>query len=253
MSLGSTQNVLAVIPARLASTRFPKKVLAPLAGKPLVMHVYERTCQAALVSETVVATDAREVADALESLGANVVMTRGDHESGTDRAAEVAETSDAAIVVNVQGDEVMIDPAAIDATIRPLLDDSSIGMSTARHRITEQREIDDPNVVKVVCDSRGRALYFSRAAIPCVREAADAAGAAYWQHIGLYAFRRDFLLAYAKMAPTPLEKLERLEQLRALENGHDIAVVDTDYRSVSVDTPEDLERVRKIVEVGAVN
>ena len=253
MNSTSRQSVLAIIPARLASTRFPGKVLALLAGKPLVMHVYDRTSKAALVTETVIATDDSEVLQALEPFDANVVMTRRDHPTGTDRAAEVAENSDASIIVNVQGDEVMIDPDTIDATVRALFDNPDVPMSTARHRITDPAEINDPNAVKVVCDKRGRALYFSRNPIPCVRDSEDMDRAEYWKHIGLYAYRREFLMEYAKMAPTPLEKLEQLEQLRALENGHDIAVIDTEYRSVSVDTPEDLERVTRILEVEVAN
>lgn len=242
--------VLAVVPARYASTRFPGKVLAPLAGRPVVMHAYERARSANLVDEAVIATDSEKVRDAVEPLGAQVVMTRADHPSGTDRIAEVAAQSNAEIIVNVQGDEVLIDPAVIDATIRPLLDDPHVPMATARHSITDPKQIQDPNVVKVVCDMNGRAMYFSRSVIPYIRERSDDAAAAqcYWQHIGLYVYRRDFLLEYASWPPTPMERLERLEQLRVLEHGYPIAVVDTDYRSVGVDTPEDLERVRALLE-----
>jgi 3-deoxy-manno-octulosonate cytidylyltransferase (CMP-KDO synthetase) len=245
MGIQGNPKVLAVIPARYASTRFPGKVLADIGGKPLVWHVYERTRRAQLVSETVVATDGDAVAEALRPLGVPVVLTRADHASGTDRAAEVARGSDAEIVINVQGDEPLIDPGTIDATLRPLIADPSVPMATARRRITDPERIGNPNVVKVVCDPNGRALYFSRSPIPYIRDAADrgAASQCYWQHIGLYAYRRDFLLGYAGMASTPLERLEKLEQLRVLENGYPIAVVETDYESIGVDTPEDLERV----------
>ena len=250
MDYTAQRRVVAVIPARFASTRFPGKVIAPLAGRPLVVHTYERACRARLVDEVIIATDDARVVEAVEPYGARVVMTRADHPSGTDRLAEVAATLDAGILVNVQGDEPLIDPQAIDATVQPLLDDPELLMATARRRIVEPERVHDPNVVKVVSDQRGRALYFSRSPIPYIRDAADRAGtpACYWQHIGLYVYRRTFVLEYARMAQTPLERLEKLEQLRVLENGLSIAVVDTAYESIGVDTPADLERVRALVE-----
>jgi len=232
----------------MASTRFPGKIIAPLAGKPLVVHTFEQTRQARAIDEVIVATDDVRVANAIAPYGVPVAMTRADHPSGTDRIAEVAKHSDAAIVVNVQGDEPLIDPLTIDAAIQPLFDDPALPMSTARRLIRDAAQVNDPNVVKVVCDTRGRAIYFSRHAIPYVRDAADRGVACHWQHIGLYAYRRDFLLQYANLPQTPLERLEKLEQLRALENGYDIAVVDTDYESIGVDTPEDLERARVLIE-----
>jgi 3-deoxy-manno-octulosonate cytidylyltransferase (CMP-KDO synthetase) len=250
MSTNGNPTVLAVIPARYASTRFPGKVIVPLAGKPLVAHTYERTIQAESLSETVVATDDLRVAQALEPFSIPVVMTRPDHPSGTDRIAEVAETKGADIVVNVQGDEPLIDPHTIDAAVAPLLADPGLMMSTARRRLTDPAHCNDPNIVKVVCDLRGRALYFSRCAIPHIRDAEDRdnfAAQTYWQHIGLYAYRKTFLLQYAQLAPTPLEKLEKLEQLRVLENGYEIVVVETDYESIGVDSPEDLARVSAIL------
>jgi 3-deoxy-manno-octulosonate cytidylyltransferase (CMP-KDO synthetase) len=242
--------VLAVIPARYASTRLPGKVLALVADKPLVAHVYERATAAHLVTDAIVATDDARVAQALAPLGIPVAMTRPEHPSGTDRIAEVAENSDAEIIVNVQGDEPLIDPETIDATIQPLLDDSSLGMATVRRMITRAEDVNNPNVVKVVCDARGRALYFSRCPIPAVRDAPNGSVStgAHWQHIGMYVYRREFLLDYAQMAPTPLEELEKLEQLRALENGYEIAVVETEDESIGVDDPEDLDRVRAIFE-----
>jgi 3-deoxy-manno-octulosonate cytidylyltransferase (CMP-KDO synthetase) len=240
--------VMGVIPARYGSTRFEGKVIAPLAGKPLVMHVYERALRAKSVSRVLIAADDERVREALAPFDAEVVMTRPDHPSGTDRIAEAVGESNADIVVNVQGDEPLIDPRVIDATVQPLLDEPDVPMSTARCLIPDQESVDNPNVVKVVCDGRGRALYFSRWPLPYVRgEKPNPALGCYWQHIGLYVYRRDFLLAYARMAPTPLEKLEKLEQLRALENGYPIAVVDTEYVSVGVDTREDLERVEALL------
>lgn len=250
MTYGDSTAVLAVIPARFASTRFPGKIIAPLAGKPLVVHTYEQARKAHLVSEVVVAADDTRVVDALRPFDVPVVMTRPDHPSGTDRIAEVAAGSAASVIVNVQGDEPLIDPNTIDAAVKPLLEQPDIPMSTARRLITTPEDIDNPNVVKVICDQRGRALYFSRSTIPYIRDQADKVESpqCYWQHIGLYVYRRDFLLAYAKMAQTPLERLEKLEQLRVLENGYPIAVVDTAYNSIGVDTPEDLERVRSMLD-----
>lgn len=246
MTYQAGPTVLAVIPARFASTRFPGKIIAPLAGKPLVVHTYEQTRKAALVSDVLIATDDERVLEAVRPHGASVVMTRADHPSGTDRIAEVAAHSDADMIVNVQGDEPLIDPGTIDAAIRPLLDDPELPMATVRHLITDPDAINDPNVVKVVCDGRGRALYFSRHAIPYIRDDQDRASPppCYWQHVGLYVYRRRFLLEYARMPQTPLEQLEKLEQLRVLERGFPIAVVETEHLSIGVDTPEDLERVR---------
>ena len=246
MGAGVTPKVLAVIPARYASQRFPGKVLAPLGGKPLVAHTVDRTRQAQLVDEVVVAVDDPRVEEVLTALDIPVVMTRPEHPSGTDRIAEVAESHDASIIVNVQGDEPLIDPATIDAAIRPLLEDDNVPMSTAKHRIINPDDAQNPNVVKVVCDSQGRALYFSRAPIPFPRD--DDSQAEYWQHIGLYVYQRDFLLQYAQMSPSALEMCERLEQLRVLENGYSITVVETEYISIGVDTPEDLELVRTQLE-----
>ena len=250
MSDTSKPRVVAIIPARFASTRYPGKVIAPLLGHPLVYHTWLRASQASLVDQVIVATDSPEVATALAPYPIDVVMTRDDHATGTDRIAEVAADLDAEIVVNVQGDEPAIDPAAIDAVIQPLLDDPTLDMATARRPITDIRMISDPNVVKVICDSRGRALYFSRLPIPYIRDEADRAGnlACYWQHIGLYVYRREFLLNFARMPQTPLEKLEKLEQLRALENGHDIAAIETNYEVIGVDVPDDLAEVSALLQ-----
>ncbi len=246
----SSKKVLAVVPARYGSTRFPGKMVAMLAGKPLVMHAYLRAKSASLVDEVLVATDDARIAEALAPYDIPVVMTRADHPSGSDRIAEVVESVEADVIVNVQGDEVLIDPATIDGVIQPLLDDPSIAMSTARHALTDPKEINDPNIVKVICNARGHAIYFSRSPIPYVRDGVPAGmtGAVHWQHVGLYAYQREFIQQYARMAQTPLEQLECLEQLRVLENGYTIAVADTVYRSVGVDTPEELEAARKLFE-----
>ena len=247
---GGNPKVVAIIPARYASARFPGKVIALLADKPLVVHTYERTARSGVVSETVIATDDERVVEAVAPYGVKIVMTRADHRTGTDRIAEVAERSDADIIVNVQADEPLVDPALIDAAVQPLFDDPDLPMSTARHAIHDPALIADPNCVKVVCDRNGRALYFSRSPIPFLRDAGHdpLADAIYWQHIGLYVFRRAFLLEYAKMAPTLLECYENLEQLRVLEHGHAIAVVDAEEPCIGVDTPEDLQRARRAIE-----
>ena len=241
--------ILTIVPARYRSSRFPGKIIAPLEGKPVVAHTYAQACKSAMGGDVVVAADAPEIVEALKPYDIPVVMTRVDHPSGTDRIAEVAATSDADIIVNVQGDEPLLPPQVIDEAVQPLLDDPEVVMTTARHLISDPAQITNPNVVKVICDTRGRALYFSRAPIPYIRDEADQAAAAtcYWLHVGLYVYRRDFLLEYAKMPMTPLEKLEKLEQLRALENGYAIAVVDTEYEGIGVDTREDLAQVAAIM------
>jgi len=233
--------VIAVIPARYASTRFPGKPLADLWGKPLIRHVWERARQARLVDSVLIATDDARIAQVCRAFGADVRMTRADHASGTDRVAEVAAGLDAELVANVQGDEPLIDPAAIDAAVSPLLDDASIPMSTLSCPVHDLEDLADPNVVKVVVDGSGLALYFSRLPIPFVRD--SGADFVRHRHIGLYVYRRDFLLRLGGMTPTPLEQAERLEQLRVLEHGYRIRVVAVDCAPPGVDTPEDLLRL----------
>jgi len=214
----------------------------------MLEHVFERTCQARYLTAVVIATDDERIAAAARAFGAPVRMTRADHSTGTDRVAEVASADTAELIVNIQGDEPLIDPGAIDAAILPLVDDPAIPMGTLKKSIEDPREIGDPNVVKVVTDRSGNAIYFSRSTIPYVR-GAGAAGepaAVHYKHVGLYVYRRDFLLRYSDLPVGPLERAERLEQLRALENGYSIRVVETDYESLGVDTPEDLERVSKL-------
>jgi 3-deoxy-manno-octulosonate cytidylyltransferase (CMP-KDO synthetase) len=221
----------------------------------MLEHVFERTSQARYLTSVTIATDDERIADAARSFGAPVRMTRADHLSGTDRVAEVASADTAELIVNIQGDEPLIDPAAIDAAILPLLHDDDIEMGTLKKRIEDPREIGDPNVVKVVTDRAGNAIYFSRSIIPYGGTGFSASGGtgfslsvAHYKHIGLYVYRRDFLLGYSGLPVGPLEQAERLEQLRALENGYPIRVVETEYESLGVDTPEDLERVSKLFE-----
>jgi len=219
----------------------------------MLQHVWERTCQARYLTDVVIATDDERIRTAAEDFRARVVMTRSDHASGTDRVAEAASASQAQIIVNVQGDEPMIDPAAIDAAILGLLDDDmgEVPMGTIKKRIERPADIQDPNVVKVVTDAQGNALYFSRSPIPYARDPSDAP--AYFKHIGLYVYRREFLLAYPDLPIGPLERAECLEQLRALENGHKIRVVETEYESLGVDTPEDWKQVAELFEKPMVN
>ena len=240
------RKILGVIPARFASSRFPGKVLAQISSKSMLQHVYERASLARYLTATIIATDDERVYAAARSFGARVVMTRADHVSGTDRVAEAASAENAELVVNIQGDEPLIDPAAIDAAILPLAHDPGIVMGTLKKAIEDPREITDANVVKVVTDRNGDAIYFSRCPIPYERD--QARSGTHFKHIGLYVYRRDFLLGYSALPVGPLEQAERLEQLRALENGYRIRVVETEYESLGVDTPEDLERVCKLFE-----
>lgn len=208
----------------------------------MIQHVWERACRCSLLSRVVIATDDARIAEAARGFGAEAVMTSPDHASGTDRAAEAAAVTDAEIVVNIQGDEPLIDPAAIGLAISTLLDDPACRMATLKRRIASPEDIRNPNVVKVVSSRDGWALYFSRSPIP----AGLSGSAAYWKHIGLYVYRRDLLLSYPALPRGPLEEAERLEQLRALENGIGIRVAETEYDTIGVDTPDDLEAVLKL-------
>jgi len=235
---------IGIIPARYASIRLPGKPLAVIAGKPLVCHVVERARSAHSLDRVLVATDDTRIRDVVEEFGGEVVMTSPDHTSGTDRVAEVARDLEAAIVVNIQGDELMLDSASLDRLVEALEDDESIGMATLRLPAGEE-EMADPNVVKVVCDAGGRALYFSRAAIPHRFRGVEAPR---WWHAGVYAFRRHRLLEFSELPPSALEMEEGLEQLRALENGWTVQVLDAQGDFLEVNTPDDLERARQVLE-----
>ena len=214
----------------------------------MIEHVYRRTCEAPGIDAVIVATDDERIREAVEAFGGIAWMTSLAHRSGSDRLAEVASHLSCDLVVNVQGDEPMLAPEMIEEALAPLREDASIPMGTVCRTFDDEAELADPNIVKVVRDRRGFALYFSRAPIPYTRAAAgglDAAGA--FKHIGLYVYRRAFLLQFARLEPTPLEQAESLEQLRALEHGYRIATVITQHDSVGVDTPDDLERVRRLV------
>ncbi|MDH4162372.1 MAG: 3-deoxy-manno-octulosonate cytidylyltransferase [Nitrospirota bacterium] len=248
-------SIIAVIPARFGSTRFPGKSLASIQGRPMIQWVYERTKRSALLDRVIVATDDVRIRDAVMMFGGEAMMTSVDHATGTDRIAEVAGILDCDIVVNVQGDEPLIRHEMIDEAVRPLADDPLIPMGTIATLITDQKETTDPNVVKVVMDKKGFALYFSRAPIPWDRDGIGISGqlaspVERYKHIGLYVYRREFLLSYAKMPSTPLEESEKLEQLRALEQGYRIRVVVTKHQSFGVDIPDDLSKILKCLEEG---
>lgn len=241
--------ITGIIPARYASTRFPGKPLALIAGKPLIQRVVEQCRRAKSLSEVVVATDDQRIADAAKQF-CRVEMTRPDHPSGSDRIAEAAARLNCDAVVNIQGDEPLISPAVIDAVAGALAQQT---MSTAATAIKDPAEYDSPNVVKVVVNAAGHALYFSRRTIPYLREAASRsaneqlAAFPFLKHLGIYGYRRETLLKLVQFPVSPLENAERLEQLRALENGIQIAVVKVDYDSVGVDVPEDVAKVEKLL------
>jgi 3-deoxy-manno-octulosonate cytidylyltransferase (CMP-KDO synthetase) len=240
-------SVLAVIPARFHSTRLPGKILADIAGKPMIEHVYRRAAAASRVHAVIVATDDERIASAVRSFGGAAIMTRADHVSGTDRIAEVVSTLTCGVVINVQGDEPLLDPATIDAAVAPLLNDPSIAMSTISRPFKNIEEFRNPNVVKVVTNDVGDALYFTRAAIPFSASSGKFVPAAASAHVGLYVYRRETLLKLASTPANRLELEESLEQLRALATGISIRVVPTTHVAAGVDTPEDLERVRHMM------
>jgi 3-deoxy-manno-octulosonate cytidylyltransferase (CMP-KDO synthetase) len=245
-------DALGIIPARYGSTRLPAKPLVPLLGKPLVQHVWERARRARRLAGLVVATDDDRIARAVAGFGGEVVMTSPEHRSGTDRLAEVARGRSAALYVNIQGDEPLLEPGDIDTLVDGLARDAEAPMGTLAVPLADPREAEDANVVKVVCDTSGRALYFSRARIPHPRhQAPDGSGAAWRRHIGIYAYRREFLLEFASWPPTPLETMEGLEQLRALERGGAIRVFPARGRYLGVDTPEDVAAVQNALREGA--
>jgi 3-deoxy-manno-octulosonate cytidylyltransferase (CMP-KDO synthetase) len=237
--------IVAVIPARFASSRLPGKPLAEIAGRPMIEHVYRRVSASPIVSRVIVATDDLRIATRVTAFGGQVRLTKA-HETGTDRLAEVAATLECDVVVNVQADEPLIDPGAIAEAVAPFTSDPSILVTTLYRRISEPAELASPNVVKVVVDRAGFALYFSRAPIPFLRDPRGGWPPLY-KHVGLYAYRRSALLVLAALDPTPLERAESLEQLRALEHGIRIKAVETKYDSFGVDTPEDLEQVRRLI------
>ena len=245
--------ILGILPARYGSTRFPGKPLAFIAGKPLIQHVVEQCRKARSISEVIVATDDQRIREAAEKF-CRIEMTSPEHPSGSDRVAEVARRCDCDAVVNIQGDEPLIDPAVIDAVALALQQNE---MSTVATRIEREEDLENPNIVKVVVNAAGRALYFSRRTIPYLRDAANRsvgeqlAAFPFLKHLGIYGYRRETLLRLVSLPLSALERAERLEQLRALENGIAIAVVRVEHDSIGVDVPEDVERVEKLLARGA--
>lgn len=257
--------IVAIIPARYASTRLPGKPLIDIAGTPMILAVVKRARAVPSIARVIVATDDERVLNTVQAAGEEAVMTSSDHRTGTDRLAEVAARLDAEIIVNVQGDEPLIEPSTIEAALAPLRTDSSIVMSTTCEPIGSAEALLDPNVVKVVVDREGFAVYFSRHPIPFPRAAVIEYGSLenalrarpqllqlYSKHTGLYAYRREFLLTFTGLPSTPLEETEALEQLRALEHGYKIKVAPVTHRSIGVDTPEDLERIRQALAEGKI-
>jgi len=233
---------IGVIPARWASTRFEGKVLAEIAGKPMIQHVWERTQQSTILGEVIIACDEQKVFDAVKGFGAQAVLTSQDHPSGTDRIAEVVQPKDCEIVINIQGDEPLIHHSVIDNLIHVLEQETKIQMATVIKFLEDKDEIENPNIVKVVIDEHKNALYFSRCPIPYNREGKDAF---YYKHLGIYAYRKDFLLKFTQLPKSGLEKIEQLEQLRALEAGYKIKTIMTDIKTIGVDTPDDLMQVEQ--------
>ena len=239
--------VVVVIPARYGSTRLPGKPLVSLAGQPMIQRVYERAKLAGRVNRVLVATDDQRIVKAVEAFGGQARMTRLDHRTGTERVAEVAAHETGDIFLNVQGDEPLIDPTAIDTAAGALIDDPQVAVATVATPVKVPGDIMDPNVCKVVLDFDENALYFSRAPIPWVRDTGGTVQARHLKHLGLYAFRRDALLEYPTLPQGELERLEQLEQLRWLENGWKIRVAEVAHDAVSVDVPEDIARVEKLL------
>lgn len=242
--------IIGIIPARFASTRLMGKPLADIGGKPLIQHTYESACRSKLLNKIIIAVDDEKVEEVCQSFGAEVVLTNKEFTSGSDRVSYIAKKNKKAeIIVNIQGDEPFIDGKMIDQAIEPLLFDKEVNVSTLAKKIETENELKSPDTVKVVFDYQNYALYFSRLPIPYVRDAVASENVVekkeFYKHIGLYVFRKDFLLKFTKLEQTDLEKTEKLEQLRLLENGIKIKIVVTELDSIGVDTPEDLEKARE--------
>jgi 3-deoxy-manno-octulosonate cytidylyltransferase (CMP-KDO synthetase) len=236
--------IVGVIPARYASTRFPGKVLTKIAGKPMIQHVWERAKQSKLLKDVLIACDHPDVMKEAQKFGAKAVMTRADHPSGTDRIAEVVRDLNVDGVINIQGDEPLMKSKVIDDLAKALIDNPKVSMATVIKVIVKKADLDNPNVVKVVIDQDSNALYFSRSPIPYER---NKTSVRFFKHLGIYAYRKDFLLAFTKMRKSKLEEAESLEQLRALEAGYKIKTVETDIETIGVDTKEDLAKVEALL------
>jgi 3-deoxy-manno-octulosonate cytidylyltransferase (CMP-KDO synthetase) len=242
---GEKKEVVGIIPARYQSTRFEAKVLADILGKPMIQHVWERAKQSRLLDDLIIACDDERVAEVVRGFGANFILTAKGHESGTDRIAEVINPLDVKVVVNIQGDEPLIHPTMIDNVVNVLLYEEGVYMATIMKKIEDPKQVIDPHVVKVVVDKNGFALYFSRAPIPFLAPNSEIEHPVYYKHIGLYGYTKDFLFTYKNLTVSEMEKTEKLEQLRVLEEGYKIKVIETNYDTIGVDTHEDLERVKE--------
>ncbi len=239
-------NTVGIIPARYGAMRFEGKLLHDLCGKPVIQHTWENAKKSKSIEDLIIATDDKRIYRVAKSFGANAVYTSPAHKSGSDRLTEVASSIDAKIIVNIQADEPFIHPSMIDDVVSPLLKDKSIYMATLCHKIKDPYEIVDPNVVKVVMDRKGFALYFSRAPIPYALKHETRVTSCY-KHIGLYCYTKDFLFTFKSLPQTRLEKHENLEQLRVIENGYKIKVLETKFDTVGIDTPEDLGKAIEVI------
>lgn len=243
--MNSKYNVIGVIPARYQSSRLPFKLLKKLAGKPLIQWTWESAASARLLDKLIIACDDEKILEAVKEFGAEAVLTSSDHTSGTDRIAETVIDIDTDIVINIQADEPLIHSTIIDSLAQQMLDNKEISMATVKKKIDDKEEIHNPSIVKVICDKDGFAIYFSRLAIPYLRD--QGAICTYYKHLGIYAYRKDFLYTFKNLPPSYLEEAEKLEQLRAVEAGAKIKVIETIFDSWGVDTEEDFEKVEKIL------
>jgi 3-deoxy-manno-octulosonate cytidylyltransferase (CMP-KDO synthetase) len=246
-------DVIGVIPARYGSTRLKAKALADILGKPMIQHIYERAKQASVLDDVIIATDDERIKQATENFGGKAVLTSKEHTSGTERLTEVVFDLDVKIVVNIQGDEPLIDPSMINDVAYALLEDERLVMSTLKHKISDPEEYTNPNVVKVVTTKDNFALYFSRSPIPNVLRKKEDTKIGFYKHLGIYAYTKDFLLTFKGLKTSKLEETESLEQLRALEHGYQIKVIETKHSTISVDTEEDLQSVIKILKADQKN
>ena len=236
---------IGIIPARWKASRFEGKILAMIAGKPLIQHVWERAKESHLLEDLIIATDSEKVIKAAESFGGKAVYTSKDQPSGTDRIAEVVNPIEVEIIVNIQGDEPLMHYSMIDGLVRALDEEKSTPMATVIKKISDKSELENPNVVKVAVDKDGYALYFSRYPIPYLRD--NDKSHVFYKHIGIYAYTKDFVFTYTNLPRSPLEDAEKLEQLRVLENGYRIKTIETDYDTIGVDTPEDLKKAEEAI------
>ena len=243
-------DVIGIIPARYGSTRLPAKALADIMGKPMIQHTYERAKEASVLDEVIVATDDERIEKAVKDFGGKAVLTAKEHASGTERLTEVVFDLDVKVIVNIQGDEPLIAPAMINEVAYALLEDETLVMATLKQKISDPEDYTNPNVVKVVTTKDNFALYFSRSPIPNVLRKNDATDISFFKHLGIYAYTKDFLLTFKGLKRSKLEEVESLEQLRALEHGYQIKVLETKHNSISVDTEEDLQKVIKILKSG---